>query len=165
MNRKHPEFQRRMEMIRELWPQGLPASAIAERIGNCTRSAVIALARRMGMASRPSPIKRLPPMTIEERIKHRRERQRAYDATMRRRKKGKPAQPAQPRVRIGIGADIPVLGVSEPGNGCCHYPLWGNEHKPVRRFCGLPGAPWCAAHRAIVYRPAVPGLERMARAA
>ena len=54
--------------LRTLWGEGLSASAIASRLsrihplGLCTnRNAVIGKAHRLGLAERPSPIKRPPP--------------------------------------------------------------------------------------------------------
>ena len=39
--------------------------------------------------------------------------------------------------------------------GQCKYPL-GGKFEPVSRFCGCDapiGSPYCAAHRAVAYRP------------
>ena len=41
-----------------LWDQGLSASEIAARLGGISRNAVIGKAHRLGLPSRPSPIKR-----------------------------------------------------------------------------------------------------------
>lgn len=46
--------------LRQLWAQGLSASQIAERLGAVTRNAVIGKAHRLGLASRPSPIRIQP---------------------------------------------------------------------------------------------------------
>jgi GcrA cell cycle regulator len=48
----------RIGMLRKLWVDGLSASQIAERLGGTTRNAVIGKAHRLGLKSRPSPIKR-----------------------------------------------------------------------------------------------------------
>ena len=47
-----------IEMLQKLWVDGLSASQIAERLGGTTRNAVIGKAHRLGLKSRPSPIKR-----------------------------------------------------------------------------------------------------------
>lgn len=43
--------------LRQLWAQGLSASQIANQLGSVTRNAVIGKAHRLGLASRPSPIR------------------------------------------------------------------------------------------------------------
>jgi GcrA cell cycle regulator len=43
--------------LQQLWAQGLTASQIAQRLGTVTRNAVIGKAHRLGLASRPSPIR------------------------------------------------------------------------------------------------------------
>jgi len=50
----------RVAALQRLWAQGLSASQIAERLGNVTRNAVIGKAHRLGLASRPSPIRVTP---------------------------------------------------------------------------------------------------------
>ena len=48
----------RVEKLKCLWEEGLSASQIAEHLGHVTRNAVIGKAHRLGLSSRPSPIKR-----------------------------------------------------------------------------------------------------------
>lgn len=50
----------RVEKLRRLWMEGLSARQIAEQLGGVTRNAVIGKAHRLGLSSRPSPIKRIP---------------------------------------------------------------------------------------------------------
>ena len=51
----------RVEKLRELWDKGLSASQIAKELAEgVTRNAVIGKAHRMGLASRPSPVKSDP---------------------------------------------------------------------------------------------------------
>ncbi|MEM1021747.1 MAG: GcrA family cell cycle regulator [Sphingomonadales bacterium] len=48
----------RIEALRKLWDEGLSASQIAEKLGEgVTRNAVIGKAHRLGLKSRPSPVK------------------------------------------------------------------------------------------------------------
>jgi GcrA cell cycle regulator len=50
----------RIDMLQELWGSGLSAKEIAGRLGGgITRNAVIGKAHRLGLSSRPSPIKRV----------------------------------------------------------------------------------------------------------
>ena len=48
----------RVDKLKRLWEDGLSASQIAEHLGDVTRNAVIGKAHRLGLSSRPSPIKR-----------------------------------------------------------------------------------------------------------
>src|SRR5688572_974399 len=47
----------RIERLKELWSQGVTASHIAEELGGVSRNAVIGKAHRLGLQSRPSPVK------------------------------------------------------------------------------------------------------------
>jgi GcrA cell cycle regulator len=47
----------RIEHLRKLWEQGNTASQIAEELGGVSRNAVIGKAHRLGLQSRPSPVK------------------------------------------------------------------------------------------------------------
>jgi GcrA cell cycle regulator len=47
----------RIDRLRTLWENGLTASQIAEDLGGVSRNAVIGKAHRLGLKSRPSPVK------------------------------------------------------------------------------------------------------------
>ena len=47
----------RIGKLKELWDKGLSASQIATELGDVTRNAVIGKAHRLGLKSRPSPVK------------------------------------------------------------------------------------------------------------
>jgi GcrA cell cycle regulator len=47
----------RIEQLKNLWEKGLTASQIADELGNVSRNAVIGKAHRLGLKSRPSPVK------------------------------------------------------------------------------------------------------------
>lgn len=47
----------RIERLKELWSKGMTASQIAEELGAVSRNAVIGKAHRLGLQSRPSPVK------------------------------------------------------------------------------------------------------------
>ncbi len=47
----------RIERLKTLWAQGMTASHIAEDLGGVSRNAVIGKAHRLGLQSRPSPVK------------------------------------------------------------------------------------------------------------
>ena len=47
----------RVEKLKKLWSEGLSASQIAAQLGGVSRNAVIGKAHRLGLKSRPSPVK------------------------------------------------------------------------------------------------------------
>lgn len=75
----------RIEQLRSMWEKGLTASQIADELGGVSRNAVIGKAHRLGLKSRPSPVK----------------------ATEKAAKPAKPAAPAAPR-------PAPVAAVPRP---------------------------------------------------
>ncbi len=49
--------EERIERLKTLWAEGRTASAIATELGGTTRNAVLGKAHRLGLDSRPSPIR------------------------------------------------------------------------------------------------------------
>ncbi len=47
----------RIDRLKQLWGQGMTASQIADELGGVSRNAVIGKAHRLGLESRPSPVK------------------------------------------------------------------------------------------------------------
>src|SRR6188474_2519756 len=47
----------RIERLKAMWTKGSTASQIAEELGGVSRNAVIGKAHRLGLESRPSPVK------------------------------------------------------------------------------------------------------------
>jgi GcrA cell cycle regulator len=47
----------RIDQLKALWTKGMTASQIAEELGGVSRNAVIGKAHRLGLQSRPSPVK------------------------------------------------------------------------------------------------------------
>ncbi len=47
----------RIDRLKELWTQGMTASQIADELGGVSRNAVIGKAHRLGLQSRPSPVR------------------------------------------------------------------------------------------------------------
>src|ERR1700742_934951 len=47
----------RIDRLKEMWGRGMTASHIADELGGVSRNAVIGKAHRLGLQSRPSPVK------------------------------------------------------------------------------------------------------------
>lgn len=135
--------EERTALLKTLWLQGQTASQIAERLGGVTRNAVIGKAHRLGLSSRPSPIRQRPagrPTTVPPAAPLSRALQPTENA--------KPAEalpPAPP-------AKAPTAKVT-PGSRGCMWPM-GDPKQPGFHFCGAPaepGRPYCASHCAVAY--------------
>src|SRR4030095_11203012 len=59
----------RIDRLKELWSKGMTASQIADELGNVSRNAVIGKAHRLGLQSRPSPVKPNEPTPAKPRSK------------------------------------------------------------------------------------------------
>ncbi len=59
----------RIEQLKELWSKGMTASQIADELGGVSRNAVIGKAHRLGLQSRPSPVKPNEPASPKTRAK------------------------------------------------------------------------------------------------
>jgi GcrA cell cycle regulator len=59
----------RIERLKELWTKGMTASQIADELGGVSRNAVIGKAHRLGLQSRPSPVKPNEPAPAKARAK------------------------------------------------------------------------------------------------
>lgn len=116
----------RVATLKELWEKGLSASQIASELGGVTRNAVIGKAHRMGLASRPSPVK-------GEAVK-------ARPAAVK-----KAPEKKQPKQRITL------LDLTDR---MCKWPI-GHPGEPDFHFCGKPsasGAPYCEDHCAMAFQ-------------
>ena len=54
----------RIDQLKRLWEQGMTASQIAEDLGGVSRNAVIGKAHRLGLQSRPSPVRSAEPAAV-----------------------------------------------------------------------------------------------------
>src|SRR5205085_3655808 len=85
----------RIDRLKELWSQGMTASHIADELGGVSRNAVIGKAHRLGLQSRPSPVK---PNEPEPKPRPKaREKAPPAPAEAKSPASGAPARPAPPR--------------------------------------------------------------------
>jgi GcrA cell cycle regulator len=140
----------RVAMLRELWTKGLSASQIAVQLGGVSRNAVIGKAHRLGLESRPSPIRGGGGGSRSRRNRaiSRAIEARALRGTMANDEEngGEPVEkvterPLAPPVR-------PISDVKD-----CLWPI-GDPGEDAFAFCGeetSPGRPYCAPHCAAAY--------------
>jgi GcrA cell cycle regulator len=133
------------EKLRELWNQGLPAGQIAKELGDgISRNAVIGKAHRLGLESRPSPVKNGE----------------AHAAPV----DGAPApaakQPAAARAKAP--AKPQRTSLLELSDKVCKWPI-GHPGEADFHFCGKmsnPGYPYCVEHCAVAYQAQLPRQQR-----
>ena len=131
----------RVEKLRELWDKGLSASQIAKELAEgVTRNAVIGKAHRMGLASRPSPVKSDPA-------------KRAAAAAKKKNEKKPPAKSAP------SSGKVTILDLTE---SMCKWPI-GHPGETNFHFCGKPSQPtfpYCATHCVEAYQVQQPRRTR-----
>lgn len=126
-----------IDLLREMWTDGVSTSLIAERLGT-TKNAVVGKAHRIDLPSRSSPITRLPAG------RSRTPRQsRAIDAPL-----GTPAPPRAAPVFIRRPTALPTSCSRE-----CQYPFGHPGARGFRLCCGeaLFGKPYCEEHDELCY--------------
>lgn len=135
----------RVEKLRELWDKGLSASQIAKELAEgVTRNAVIGKAHRMGLASRPSPVKSDP----------------AKRAAAAAAKKKAAAPKKAPATKVApTTGKVSILNLTE---SICKWPI-GHPGEANFHFCGKPSQPtfpYCANHCVEAYQVQQPRKTR-----
>lgn len=160
----------RIEMLRQLWENGLTASQIADKLGQgLSRNAVIGKAHRLGLKSRPSPVKTGDsagetdaPASTETAPAA------AAPAAVVAMAAGdppavrKPAPPRPPVAAQGKSGKTSLLDLSDK---ICKWPI-GHPGEPDFHFCGKPsqaGFPYCSEHCAVAYQAQLPRRDRTPR--
>jgi GcrA cell cycle regulator len=132
----------RVDKLKALWKKGLSASQIAEELGeNITRNAVIGKAHRLGLSSRPSPVKK--PAQAKRKPAA---------------KKAAPAAPKEPKPE----EKPEKITILELTDRICKWPL-GHPGEDDFQFCGRPsvaGQPYCTFHGAMAYQAPQPRKDR-----
>lgn len=137
----------RIDTLRKGWEGGKTASMIAEELGEgVSRNAVIGKAHRLGLQSRPSPVKSEDSAVVAPAVV------------------AKPvAKPAPRRIIRAVAAAKPskttLLDLSEK---VCKWPI-GHPGEVDFHFCGKdskPSFPYCEEHCLIAYQAQLPRRDR-----
>lgn len=147
----------RVELLKELWGKGLSASQIAVQLGGVSRNAVIGKAHRLGLESRPSPIRG---SGTGSRPRRSRGARRTLEATTLRGTIAReeleeinnlPEPP--PSERIEVRPQSATRQAIASNGATCVWPI-GDPGNNDFRFCEAPaieGRPYCASHCAVAY--------------
>ncbi|MDX1580349.1 MAG: GcrA family cell cycle regulator [Alphaproteobacteria bacterium] len=170
----------RVKKLKQLWNKGLSASQIAEELGDVTRNAVIGKAHRLGLSSRPSPVKQASSGKKAAKPKAKAEpakktakapaKKKAPAAKAAAETESKPAakstkkaaEPAKKQVakkKDGSSERITILTLTER---MCKWPI-GHPGEEDFHFCGKhsePGQPYCAMHSELAFQAPQPRKDR-----
>lgn len=143
--------------LRVLWTEGRPTAEIGRAVG-ISKNAIVGKAHRLGLAPRPSPIRRETARTPDAAA----ESQELPEASLvvDRSHEPKPVTdqareqktPERRNVRPAPAARLVATRGTVRTIACC-WPI-GEPATPGFRFCGapaLPGKPYCAEHAALAY--------------
>ena len=137
--------EERVSELTRLWETGSSATVIGKTLG-VTKNAVIGKAHRLGLSSRPSPVK-----------KPAQARRKAAAP-----KKEAPVALAPPPVEPEPSEKPEKITILELTDRICKWPL-GHPGEDDFQFCGrtsIVGQPYCAFHGAMAYQAPQPRKDR-----
>jgi GcrA cell cycle regulator len=160
----------RVEWLKRLWADGVPASAIAEKLGEgVTRNAVIGRVHRLKLPGRaPTPVRFRKARTgdmASARLPKKRDPAEGISITKRvanplgwRAKRIKPKPEPRPVVRIKSTRPVEMrrnVGLLELGAGACRWPVNEPPRGEPYLFCGATADEprvYCPEHCVIAYQ-------------
>jgi GcrA cell cycle regulator len=156
--------EERIALLTKYWQEGHSASQIAEALGEgLTRNAVIGKAHRLGLASRPSPLKGGDGKDEPKARKRAAPAEAAAAPATEAAAPDPAAPPAAARARrrgsIGKASRVTLLDLNDR---ICKWPI-GHPDEPDFHFCGkpvTPGFPYCAEHCLLAYQSQQPKRDR-----
>ena len=156
----------RVELLKNLWSEGLSASQIAGELGGVTRNAVIGKVHRLGLSGRaktPSPASKprrnrpsSPSSPASSASRQNTQQPQSRGATALKMAPA-PAPEIEPQAEpiaelVPISERATILTLTER---TCKWPI-GDPSREDFYFCGRhsdPGVPYCAHHCKIAYQP------------
>ena len=153
--------EKRVELLKKLWADGLSASQIAAEFGGITRNAVIGKVHRLGLSGRakapssstPRPRKPRAPSHFMRPARPATRGNTALALRPHHELEQEPEpEPAMPDNVIPIGQRCSILQLTE---ATCHWPC-GDPSSPEFFFCGgkaISNSPYCAYHSRVAYQP------------
>ena len=177
----------RIALLKQYWEAGRSASQIAELLGEgLSRNAVIGKAHRLGLASRPSPLKTgetkaepkapraEPKAAAPKPVAPRPQPAPPAPASAAPEAAARPAPSAPPQPVAIEPASASVRSAPRPKGGrvtlldlndrICKWPI-GHPDEPDFHFCGKPvnpGFPYCSEHCLVAYQAQMPRRDRPA---
>lgn len=177
--------EERIALLTKYWQEGHSASQIAEALGEgLTRNAVIGKAHRLGLASRPSPLKGAEAKSEDRETRPKKRPAAAAappaaeataDPSAERPTPAEAPAPEPALVRPATVAPAPRRHARLPekakrvtlldlNDRICKWPI-GHPDEPDFHFCGkpvAPGFPYCGEHCLLAYQSQQPRRDRPA---
>src|ERR1700750_1048593 len=136
----------RVEQLKSLGTEGLPASQIARALGGVTRNAVIGKVHRLGLAGRAGPARAERPRSVSHK-------------SVPRIAVPEPEIIEEEPLLLEDGHFATVLTINDR---MCHWPI-GDPAENSFHFCGRKpktGSPYCEAHARKAYQPQTQRRDR-----
>jgi GcrA cell cycle regulator len=155
----------RIAILKTGWESGMTASQIAEKLGEgVTRNAVIGKAHRLGLESRPSPVKPGEENTApaEAALAAPSPAASAGPAPAPAAAPAAPAAAKPAAKRPSRAAKAPRTTLLDLNERICKWPI-GHPGEPDFHFCGQPvqpGFPYCSEHCLLAYQAQMPRRDR-----
>lgn len=148
----------RVDILKQLWKDGLTASQISKRLGGVTRNACIGKVRRLSLPFRGSGRPKYNPgasrsIATPRELKARRTQARARVSTVQELFKAEAYVSSSPELVIPINERKQLVDLTS--SDCCS-PIGDPKEKDFH-FCGRPrvvGLPYCEHHARRNYQPA-----------
>lgn len=143
----------RVELLKQLWADGLSASQIANKMGGVTRNAVIGKVHRLGLSGRATPAK---PRTgrVPERPKAL--PQKSFQRAIPNNNKGLKSVLIEPEFLEPLVLDTgDNATISTLSNSMCKWPI-GDPASDAFHFCGQgtsKNKSYCAYHAHLAFQP------------
>lgn len=151
----------RVELLKQMWSDGLSASTIAGRLGaGVTRNAVIGKVHRLGLSGRATPARAAPPRPRRPREPTHPGRPGLMPTAGATALKPQPAMRPRPEpepepirlIDVPKGERVSILMLNDK---TCRWPI-GDPGSDDFFFCGMapkPGQPYCEYHARIAFQP------------
>lgn len=123
-----------VEDLKRLWNEGLTTGEIGKVLG-VSKNAVVGKAHRLGLNSRPSPIRRAEDDPAQE----------SLPLEVKEKPKKTPKKAEAPKQKL--------FTVNDLTSSSCRWPI-GDPKDGDFHFCGkeaIPGKPYCPEHAAVAY--------------
>ena len=133
----------RVELLKQLWAEGLSASQIANTMGDVTRNAVIGKVHRLGLAGRAQP-PRVSTATIGGRTLEKQSKTKGFGNIKDEVAQDEPERSTEERVTL--------LNLTRH---TCRWPI-GEPKTEDFYYCGArtkPDSPYCEEHAKLAYQP------------
>ena len=144
-----PELVKELE---KLWKKGLTTMEIGNQLG-LSKNAVVGKAHRLGLESRPSPIKYENVKRVASKAIHKKETTEESDVSGTSSSPVFKSEPLPPEINIHKSKKHKGVALVDLKPNSCRWPE-GDPKDPNFHFCGervAPGKIYCPAHCAIAY--------------